>query len=118
MSGSPLDVLKSLSDFPWDDAVDLIEAAQEADPDADVDELIADAAVWLDTVIDFTKFGTGGATLELFDHMIFESGLRLIYKSQSPGAREKRQTRRADRKAKRQALRGARRARRTAEGNS
>jgi hypothetical protein len=118
MARSPLSVLGALKDFPWQEAIELIEAAQDADPNADLDDLFEDAAEWLDSVIDFSQLGPGGAAVEAFDHMIFENALRLVYKAQSPEARAKRKTRRDERKAKRQARRAERKAAREAGDHS
>jgi hypothetical protein len=107
-----LNLLSLLGDFPWEEAIDLIEAAQEADPDADVDELIEDAAEWLDKVVDFSKLGGAGAAIEAFDQVLFESALKLIWKTQSPEAKARRKSRREERRAKRKARKAARQQRR------
>jgi hypothetical protein len=97
-----------LSTFPWNDAVDLIEAAQAADPNTDVDEHIKAAAGWLDQVADFSQIEGSGAVIELFDGAIFEAALRLVWSTQSPEAKAERQARRAARRDRRAARRAGR----------
>jgi hypothetical protein len=103
-----------LASFPWEEAIDLIEAAHEADPNVDVDDLISEAAEWLDQVADFSGAGGAGVAIEAFDHLIFESALKLLWKTQSPEAKAARKQRRKARRAKRKARQAARRERREA----
>ena len=65
---APIGVLQALATLPWDEMVDLIEAAQEGG--LDEDEAIQAAVELLDTMVDLSMLGPAGAALELVDAAI------------------------------------------------
>jgi hypothetical protein len=111
---APIGVLQALATLPWDEMVDLIEAAQEGG--LDEDEAIQAAVELLDTMVDLSMLGPAGAALELVDAAILGAMLRLAWATQSAEAVAERRERRGRRRAKRKARRAERKARRAERG--
>tara|TARA_R110002012_G_C11589462_1_gene606101 strand:- start:352 stop:711 length:360 start_codon:yes stop_codon:yes gene_type:complete len=107
---APIGVFQALATLPWNEMVDLIEAAQEGG--LDEDEAIQAAVELLDTMVDLSMLGPAGVALELVDAAILGAMLRLAWATQDPEAVEKRKARRASRRERRQERRADRKARR------
>jgi len=109
-----LSVFQALATLPWDEMVDLIEAAKEGG--LDEDDAIQSAVELLDTMVDLSMLGPAGAALELVDAAILGAMLRIAWATQDPEAVERRRKRRELRRARRSVRKDKRRARR--EGRS
>ncbi len=111
---TPVPVWQALATLPWDDMVDLIEAAHEGGLDEDA--AIQTAVELLDTMVDLSMLGPAGAALELVDAAILGAMLRLAWATQDGEAVERRKQRRAARRSKRALRREQRQARRSSRG--
>lgn len=109
---APIGVFQALATLPWDEMIDLIEAAHEGG--LDEDEAIQAAVELLDTMVDLSMLGPAGVALELVDAAILGAMLRLAWATQDPEAVERRKARRARRRDRRQERRSERKQRRAA----
>ena len=103
-------ILQALATIPWDEVVDMVEAAQEGG--LDEDEAIQATVELLDVLVDLSILGTPGEVLELVDAAVLGAIIRLVWATQSPEKVAARQARRGARRARRQERRAARRANR------
>ena len=103
-------ILQALATIPWDEVVDMVEAAQEGG--LDEDEAIQAAVELLDVLVDLSVIGPAGQALELVDAAILGAIIRLVWATQTGEKVAARQERRAARRARRQERRAARRANR------
>ena len=103
-------ILQALATIPWDEVVDMVEAAQEGG--LDEDDAIQAAVELLDTLVDLSILGPAGEALELVDAAVLGAIIRLVWATQSPERVAARQARRSARRARRHERRAARRANR------
>ena len=103
-------IFQALATIPWDEVVDMVEAAQEGG--LDEDDAIQAAVELLDTLVDLRFLGPAGQALELVDAAVLGSIIRLVWATQSPERVAARQARRSARRARRHERRAARRANR------
>lgn len=100
-------ILQALATIPWDEVVDMVEAAHESG--LDEDDAIQAAVELLDTLVDLSILGPAGEALELVDAAVLGAIIRLVWATQSPEKKAARQERRAARRARRHERRAARR---------